>query len=52
MSASICHLANISFRTGRKIVFDPDKETIIGDPEANARLTRAYRAPYTMPDKV
>jgi predicted dehydrogenase len=51
-SASMCHLANISFWTGRKITFDPDTETIIGDPEANARLTRAYRAPYTMPDKV
>jgi len=51
-SASMCHLANISYWTGRKIVFDPEKEVIVGDPEANALLTRTYRSPYTMPDKV
>ena len=32
--------------------FDPDREQIIGDPEANAMLTRKYREPYVLPDKV
>jgi predicted dehydrogenase len=41
-----CHLANISLRTGRKINWDAQKEEIIGDAEANAMLTRPYRAPW------
>jgi predicted dehydrogenase len=52
MSTSLAHLANISFRTGRKLIFDPDKEKFVGDDEANRYLTREYRKPYTMPDKV
>lgn len=52
MSTTICHLANISYRTGRKLVFNPDTERFIGDEEANGYLTRTYRAPYVMPDKV
>jgi predicted dehydrogenase len=52
MSTSLCHLANISFRTGRKLTFDPATETFPGDAEANALLTRKYREPYVVPDKV
>jgi len=52
MSTTLAHLANISFRTGRKLVFDPDKERFVGDDEANRYLTREYRKPYTLPDKV
>src|SRR2546423_6835784 len=33
MSTTLAHLANISFRTGRKLVFDPDKERFVGDHE-------------------
>jgi hypothetical protein len=44
--ATVCHLANISMRTGRKITWDADKEQIVGDPEANARLVRPYRKPW------
>jgi hypothetical protein len=33
-------------------VFDPEKETITGDAEANRMLTREYRKPYALPDKV
>jgi hypothetical protein len=47
----LCLLANISYRTGRKLVFDPATETFPGDREANAYLTRQYRAPYLLPDK-
>jgi predicted dehydrogenase len=52
LSAGLVHMANISYRTGRKLVFDPNTETFPGDPEANALLKRNYRAPYTMPDPV
>jgi predicted dehydrogenase len=51
-SATLCHLANISYRLGRKLVFDPDKERIVGDEEANQLLTRTYREPYVLPAKV
>jgi predicted dehydrogenase len=41
-----CHLANISLRTGRKLVWNADKETIADDREANRMLLREYRAPW------
>ena len=44
------HLANISYRVGRTIHFDPDKQEIIGDEEASRLLTRNYRAPYIVPE--
>jgi hypothetical protein len=52
MSATLCHLANISYRTGRKLVFDPATERIIGDAEASKYLTRTYRAPYSLPGTI
>ncbi len=44
------HLANISYRVGRTIHFDPDKQTIIGDDEASRLLTREYREPFVVPE--
>ncbi|MFN3323443.1 MAG: Gfo/Idh/MocA family protein [Bryobacteraceae bacterium] len=41
-----CHLANISLRVGRKLRWDPEKEEILGDREANAMLVRPYRKPW------
>jgi hypothetical protein len=32
--------------------FDGKNEKFINDPEADALLTRPYRAPYIVPDKV
>jgi len=52
MSAALCHMANISYRTGRKLALDPKTETFGNDAEANRYLTRKYREPYVMPDKV
>jgi predicted dehydrogenase len=51
-STALCLLANIAYRTGRKLVFDPVAENFPGDEEANGYLTRKYRAPYTLPDRV
>jgi len=42
----ISHLGDICIRTGRKIRWDPEKETIIGDDAAARMLTRAMRAPW------
>lgn len=52
MSTGLCHLANIAFKTGRKLTFDPATETFPGDAEASRLLTRTYRAPYVVPDQV
>jgi hypothetical protein len=46
------HLANISYRVGRTLQFDPNTLSIVGDKEANALLTRRYRAPFVVPEKV
>jgi len=44
--ATVCHLANISLRIGRKIRWDAEKEQIIGDAEAAKMLVRPYRNPW------
>jgi len=51
-SAVLVHLANASYRLGRKVKFDPQTMKCTGDTEANALLTRKYRAPYVVPEKV
>jgi predicted dehydrogenase len=45
-TATACHLANISYRTGRKIHWDPNAERIVGDTAAAAMLERPYRKPW------
>jgi predicted dehydrogenase len=47
-SASICHLAAISVRLGRKLEWDPEKELFTGDgaAEGNAYVAREMRKPY------
>ena len=52
LSAALSHLANVSYRTGRKLLFDPVTETFPGDAAANRHLTRDYRAPFVVPEKV
>ncbi len=52
MSTCLPHLANISYRTGRGLIFDGKKEKFVNDKEADALLTRNYRKPYIVPDKV
>lgn len=52
-SVTLIHLANISYRLGRTLHFDPATLTCKGDPEANQMFTRtAYRAPFVVPEKV
>ena len=52
MSANLVHLANASYRVGRKLAFDEKTLSFPGDKEATALLTRKYRAPYIVPEKV
>ncbi len=52
LSAALCHLANVSYRLGRTIEFDPQTETCGKDAEANKMLTREYRAPFVVPGTV
>ncbi len=48
ISAGLCHLANISYRTGKKLEFDSTKMKFIAAPDADKLLTRDYRKPYVV----
>ncbi len=48
ISANLCHLANISYRVGRKLTLTADGRGFVNDAEANRLLTREYRPPYVV----
>ena len=52
ISTTLVHLANASYRLGRALNFDPEKEMAVGDEEANRMLRGTYRAPYVVPEEV
>ncbi len=52
LSCALVHLGQISYRVGRVLHFDPQAERFRGDDEANALLTKKYRAPWGVPDPV
>ncbi len=52
LSAALCHLANISYRTGDKLLFDPERERFVGNFGANTLLSRDYREPWVVPDQI
>ena len=52
LSSAYCHLGNIAYRLGRKLHINPSTESFVNDPEADAMLTREYRAPFVVPTKV
>ena len=45
-AASVCHIANLAVKLGRKLRWDPVKEMFTGDEQANRLLVRAYREPW------
>jgi predicted dehydrogenase len=45
-STSVCIIANISLRLGRKLKWDREKEQFIGDAEANKMLNEERRKPW------
>ena len=52
LSSSLCHLGNIATRVGRVLEFDPKREQIVGDNEANALVTRKYSDHWGRPNGV
>jgi len=51
-SSTLCHLANIAYRMGRTLEFDPACERFVDDDEANKLLSRVPREPYVVPEDV
>lgn len=45
-------LDGLKYRLGRKLTIDAAKETFVDDAQASQMLTRPYRAPFVVPDKV
>ncbi len=45
-SASLGQLVGISYKTGRTLAWDPEKEVFAGDEEANALRSRPLREPW------
>jgi predicted dehydrogenase len=52
LSSALAHLGNISYRLGQQLEFDPVVERFVGNEDANNMLSREYRAPYLLPEKV
>ena len=52
MSTAIGHLGVISYRTGRKLIFNSNSEKFVNDDDADSYLTRQYRPPYTMQEEI
>ena len=52
LASALAHLGNISYRLGRQLQFDPKSEKFVGDKEADKMLTRNYRKPFVVPEKV
>ncbi len=52
LSAAYCHLANTSYRLGRKLNCDVAGEKYVNDTDANKMIGRNYRKPYEVPANV
>lgn len=47
-ASNVGHLMNVSWLVGRRIRWDGAKDQVIGDAEANALVTKPYRAPWKL----
>jgi predicted dehydrogenase len=47
-TATVSHLGNIAYWLNRPLKWDPVKEQIVGDPEANRWLDRPKREPWSL----
>lgn len=52
LASALAHLANVSHRLERRLVFDPQHERFTSDRQANAMLSGAYRTPFVLPERV
>jgi hypothetical protein len=50
ISTASCILANQSMKLGRQFTWDPARQQIVGDDDANRLLRRRYREPWTHPE--
>ena len=46
----LAHMANISYHTGTKVVYDPKTRKFVDNPEANKYLKPNYRASWKFPE--
>lgn len=49
ISTASCVMANMAMQLGRTLAWDPVKNEVIGDDEANRLLRRPYREPWNHP---
>jgi predicted dehydrogenase len=47
-AATLCNLGNLSLILDRKLVWDGDKQEVVGDEQANRLLTKPQRYPYVL----
>ena len=47
--STVAHLGNLSYRTGRKIVWDAANQKVVDDPQADALVGVKYREPWKLP---
>ena len=50
ISTASCIMANLSLKLGRSLNWDPNKQEVVGDEEANKLLRRPYRSPWVHPE--
>ena len=46
----LAHMANISYLTGTRVVYDPKARKFVDNPKADAYLKRSYRSPWQFPN--
>ena len=51
-TAGRLELANSTYRLGRTLPFDAQAEKFLGAPDANQLLSRPYRGPFVVPERV
>ncbi|MBN2308637.1 MAG: gfo/Idh/MocA family oxidoreductase, partial [Candidatus Hydrogenedentes bacterium] len=49
LSSAHCHLANVSYRLGEELRFDPKRERFLDSKKANRMLSRDYRKEFEVP---
>ena len=47
-SNSVCVMAHIAMKVGRKLTWDPAAEKFVGDEAANGLLDYPHREPWTV----
>jgi hypothetical protein len=52
VDAAQLDLTNSTYRLGRTLQFDAQAEQFVGAPDADAMLSRPYREPFGVPDRV